>query len=264
MMFLGLILIGFNLLLKIENMLLSAVLAFVISYLLCPIVNKLERKGFNRDASTFYVFIVAIGLLIAFGFWLTPFLKEQFAVLKYDLPKYVSGITNFLSESEERFEANFGHLFDFHMSTKIGGQIAGWTKSIFEDIPTFLSNSLTTLFLAPFFAFFIIKDGRKFTKEFLSITPNNIFELVLNLYHQINKQLGQFIRARVVEAIIVGSVTWLGLFIIDFPFATLIGFFAALTNFIPYVGPLIGAVPALVIAFSNGFTPFEISLVVLV
>jgi putative permease len=79
------------------------------------------------------------------------------------------------------------------------------------------------------------------------MVPNNLFEMALNLHHQLNDQMGAFIRARFIEAAIVGIVVWLGLQISGFPYASLLGLFAGITNLIPYLGPLIGAVPAVLI-----------------
>ena len=60
--------------------------------------------------------------------------------------------------------------------------------------------------------------------------------------------MGGFIRARFLEAAIVGAVVGIGLQVAGFPYASLLGLFAGLTNLIPYLGPLIGAVPAILIA----------------
>ena len=91
--------------------------------------------------------------------------------------------------------------------------------------------------------------------------PNHIFELTLNLYYQINSQVGQFVRARFLEALIVAVVVWIGLWILDFPFAILLALFAGVTNLIPYIGPIIGAIPAILIAIINGETTFTLLVV---
>ena len=93
--------------------------------------------------------------------------------------------------------------------------------------------------------------------------PNNVFELALNLNYQINRQMGDFIRARLLEAAIVGFVIWVGLAIIGFPYASILAVFAALTNLIPYVGPFIGAIPALIIGIVNNDPTFTLFLVAL-
>jgi putative permease len=110
----------------------------------------------------------------------------------------------------------------------------------------------------------MIKDGRVITRRIMALVPNSLFELVLSLYNQINEQLGQFVRARLLEAAIVGLITWLGLAFLQFPFAFLFGALAGVANLIPYIGPIIGAVPALALAAVNGMSAVSTLLVILV
>ena len=63
------------------------------------------------------------------------------------------------------------------------------------------------------------------------------------------------------EAVIVGLIVGTGLLILDFPFAILLGFFASLTNLIPYIGPIIGSIPVLLVALVNNYDPSQIFLV---
>ena len=179
---------------------------------------------------------------------------------KSELPKYIEGTSDLLARIESGMGKTLGDSLNFNLSGKVEELLASWSSSIFEDLAKFLSKSLTTLVLAPFFAFFFLKDGRRLSRELLHLVPNNYFELALSLHHQINDQMGQFIRARLLEATIVGFVVWCGLFFIEFPFATLLAIFAILTNLIPYIGPVIGIIPAVIISLINGQTHFELFL----
>ena len=97
----------------------------------------------------------------------------------------------------------------------------------------------------------MLRDGANIKKSILQLVPNSIFEISMNLIHEMNYQIGNFIRARLAEALIVGFVTWLGLAIIDFPYAVLLSLFAAGANLIPYIGPIAGAVPPVIILLVN-------------
>ena len=239
-------------LLKVNNLLVSFVLAFVISYMFGPIVNLLERKGFSRTVSIFSLFVISGVIITLLVVALYPVIFGQLNEFREVFPTYVGGLTNTINSMEEKLyflsdflgTLNIGETFERYMRI--------FTQSIFEDLPQILSKSLTTAFLAPLLAFFMLKDGSKFRKMLFSMVPNNIFELTLNLQHQINSQMGGFIRARLLEAAFVGVVTWIGLWSINFPFAPILAFFAAITNLIPYIGPVIGMVPALIISFING------------
>lgn len=262
--FIGIVAIVLVVIIKVDNMLLSSILAFVIAYLIGPWVNYLERRGVNRVLATVLSF-VAVGCVIALTVVLTmPLVSQQLTMFRLEFPKYIEGTTQLIGELESKIEALTGAFYHVDLSDHVGAALEPWTRALFEDLPRFVTKSITVMFLAPFLAFFMVKDGRHTSRTLLALVPNSIFEPTINLFHQINEQMGHFVRARLLEAIIVGFVTWLGLFILGFPFASLLAIFAALTNLIPYVGPIIGAVPALVIALINGETALGITLVICV
>jgi putative permease len=260
---LGLLAFLFTLLIKVDNLLLSSLLAFVISYLLGPIVNRLERRGFNRAASISILFVFMSFAVVLIVGAIYPLLATQVSSLRSDLPKYISGTTKLVQDIEEQFSFITGIFLNFDLSEHAESLLTQWASSFFDDFPKFISKSLTTAMLAPFLAFFLLKDGQNILKNIFALVPNRFFELSINLQHQINDQMGGFIRARMMEASIVGLVVWVGLWTIDFPYATLLAVFAALTNLIPYIGPIIGMVPPLIIALINGTPLLGISLVLL-
>ena len=244
---LSLLLIGIVVLFAVDNLLLSFVLAFVVNYLLAPIVNVLERRGIPRQTAIMLPFIAA-GLLIAFGIYkVLPLITQQATLLESQLPKYQVDLMNLLASTENRFKGFF-KIYDIHFTEAVNSWIVSKSTGISQALPAAVSASLTVLILTPFFAFFMLQDGKQFSRTILSIVPNNLFELALNLQHRLNEQFGGFIRARFLEAAIVGLVVWLGLQVSGFPYAALLGLFAGVTNLIPYIGPIIGAVPAVLIA----------------
>ncbi|MCB0406659.1 MAG: AI-2E family transporter [Bdellovibrionales bacterium] len=259
--FLGVLAAVLFLILNVNNLLVSSLLAFVISYLLGPYVNYLERLGISRLIAVTITFVAVSTLLgIAVSAILPP-IASQLGLLKSEFPKYVQGLTQLMADTEERFQILAGSYFSIDLSEHVESALSPWTKALFFDFPSFITKSVTTLLLAPFIAFFMIKDGKVISRNLLNLVPNSIFETTLSLYHQINDQMGHFVRARLLEAMIVGCLTWVGLFIIGFPYATILALFAALTNLIPYVGPIIGAIPAISISIINGDSSFELFLV---
>lgn len=241
------LLTGGVILLAVDNMLVSFVLAFVIKYLMAPIVDVLERKGVPRQTAILIPFVV-VGCLIAFGIYkVLPLVSAQASLLESRLPKYQIDLVNLVSALEMRFKGFF-KLYNINFSQTVNAWIINKTTELSGSLPAVISGSLTVMMLAPFFAFFMLQDGRKVSRAILSLVPNNLFELAINVQHRLNEQMGGFIRARFLEAAIVGLVVWIGLQASGFPYATLLAIFAALTNLIPYIGPIIGAVPAVLIA----------------
>lgn len=250
-------------LLAVDNMLVSFLLAFVISYLFKPIVYTLERNKLSPTLAIGIPFLVGGIILTVFSSIFFPIFYDQFQDLQSEIPKYQVGITKLIVKAELYLENLIGGNYDMDFVKYFNEYIAGSATDLFKQIPNFASRFFTVFLLAPFFSFFILRDGRKIIRQFLQLVPNNIFELALNLNYQINQQMGDFIRARLLEALIVGAVIWTGLAIIGFPYAFILSLFAALTNLIPYIGPFIGAIPALTIAIINNDPSIMVILIAL-
>lgn len=243
--------------LTIEDLLLSLVFAFVISYMFTPPVNVLESKGVPRKTGVLILFS-ATGVFIALFFIKAlPGILGQLQSLKSDMPKYSTGLTALTGQIEAALNTLFPNFLNIDVSQKTGKILASFSAGFFEQLPRILSTSLSVLMLAPLLAFFMLIDGQVAVKKLLAIVPNPLFETALNLQYQINQQIGGFIRARLLESIIVGIVVWAGLLIIGFPYAVLFGVFAGLTNLIPYLGPVIGTVPPVLVAVVNGASVME-------
>ncbi len=251
----------FVVLIAVENLLVSTILALMISYALGPLVNYLERQGIGRALSTTFVFI-SVGVILALaGIWLFPYIGDTIPRLQADMPRFITGVGQFISELEVRVQQVAGPLTNFDLEAKVESVLTAWTRDFFGQLPRFVKTFFTVMVLGPFLAFFMVKDGRSSLRMVLGIVPNHLFETALSLLHQINFQIGQFVRARLLESFIVGVVTAVGLLLINFPYAILLGLVAAVTNLIPYIGPLFGALPAFAIALVNGHSSLGVFLV---
>lgn len=236
----------------VPNMLVSFILAFVGTNLLSPVVSLLERRGLSRTKATLVPFLAfSLGIFILAQIFL-PTLVGQIGSLKEDLPRYVEGAKALLGGWQNLASGYIPAETIQDLSQQVQGKGASWAHEILDRLPSHVSSSLTILFLAPFLCFFMLQDGRDWTRKLLSLVPNQIFEMTLNLQHQISTQMGGFIRARLIESLVVGALTAFGLFLMGFPYALVLALVAALLNLIPYIGPVIGALPAFFIAMVNG------------
>ncbi len=244
-----------------KEILVSFMLAFVLTYLFDPVVTYLERLGLSRTQAIAlpFVFILSIAALSSYIF--TPALAEQFASLQQNLPQYISGIKSLLSRWESSLNNLFFNLYTVRVSERLQTYLETSLASVMQSIPAIASTVVTTFLLAPIFAFFMLQDGRGILKKLLAMVPNNFFETALNLTNQINEQLGDFIRAKILESLFVSTVVGVGLYLLHFPYAIFLALIAGVTNLIPYVGPIIGAIPAFLLAAINPELNSEIILV---
>jgi len=261
LVFLGILVVGTSILFLINNLFVSFLLAFVIAYLARPLIVPLERAGFSYNKALILIFLLGFGLTSAvLGLWGVPLISKQVIHLQTEWPRYSEELLGLMETLEQKAKNYLG--LNIQIKEKGKEKLLSFSQVLLKDLPSLLLQMLSVLLLAPFLAFFMLKDSHKMSKRFMLLVPNNVFEMVLDLQYQINQQLGQFIRARFVEAVIVGIITFIGLSLISFPFAFLLGFFAAITNLIPYIGPIIGAIPAVAIALVNHYETWQIFLVI--
>jgi putative permease len=235
----------------IKNVFVSFLLAFVIYFILAPIVDLLERRGFSRQWSTTLPFVVLILVLVGLLQAFSPVLIAQISSLKVEFPNYIDSATRFLVHLESQANTLVSQIYPWDLRGHVQPKIVSLMEDFFKNLPEYLSQSLTIFFLTPFLAYFMLLDGRDFVRRILNLVPNNFFELALNLSHQVSDQMGGFIRARILESALIGTVIWVGLLILGFPYALLLAVFAGILNVIPYLGPFIGAAPALIICFAS-------------
>lgn len=248
----------------IKNIFISFILAFVVFYLLSPAVNFLERTGLSRTwATSLPFFALSLTLGLAINIFL-PNLISQFVLLKNNFPSYSLALTQFIQNLEQQIVNLISPISSIDLRNHIEPRIESFLQGTLTSLPDYISQSLTVFLLTPFIAYFMLVDGHDFRRKILSLVPNNYFELALHLNYQISEQLGGFVRARILESFLIGSVVFFGLLFIDFPYALILAIFAGLMNVIPYVGPFIGVIPALIINLANtGGSSITVSILII-
>ncbi len=240
----------------VKDVLILVVIAWLLSVLLSPLVNFLEHKDLRRSWAILIVMVLIIAV-VGFSFSLIiPGIIRAVESLTSNLQS--GAISEVSVKIEAFFEKNFNNAELARNVTEkfneIGVKLLGSLGTFFKSVGSFLSSMV----IIPFITFFLIKDGRRFNRAFISKVPNKYFELSLNILHKVGNQTGKYIQGQAIDALIVGMLSVLGLFIINLvfhnpiPYFIFIGMLAGIANLIPYIGPIVGAVPALVLAlFSN-------------
>lgn len=256
--FVGALILLLGVLSLVQNMLVSFILAFVMYYLIAPAVDFLERRGLRRLWATVIPFLLIVILATSLGVLFFPLFLSQLQTLVKAAPQYIESAAALMGRIESQISRYSAVVAGDGFHLGLQQRLTDWVSTNAEHLPTVISGSLTVILLAPFFAFFMLLDGRDFMRRLLGLVPNSLFELILNLNHQISSQMGGFIRARMIESLVVGFIVWVGLVMMGFPYALLLAVIAALLNVIPYVGPVVGAAPAFLIALVNGATNTEL------
>lgn len=231
----------------------------IIAYLLAPLVNlvsliwplnKMSVKA-ARGTAIALIYLVFFGLLVLFAFLLAPRIIAEMDDLIDSAPRRIDEITEFYEEnvSEDIQERVSGASDDASQGIQdyATGLVAGTAGLILATISVILGY-----FLIPFWLFYYLRDQDENSENFYELFPENIRQDARNCVAIINRIGGRYIRARLIEASFIGFSITIGLYLLNIEFALALGILAGTFELVPFAGPVLGAIPALVVAATGG------------
>jgi putative permease len=245
--FISIIVLFCSLILALPRISIPLSLAYILSLALTPVVNSLMNLRLSKTMSIVIIFVV-LGVLIVLPLAkIIPMLSDESHNIQNILPKIEQYIMLQFQYLRDFVKLKSGHEINDSFVYQGLQELQGWSSGFVVKIPNILASLMEWIFLVPFFTFFIIRDSDVFKKMFLNFTPNIIFERFYYVMHVFNRQLGNYFFAKFVEAIIVGGIITVGLLVMGIKYAIILGFIAGLTNIVPYVGPFLGVIPAIIL-----------------
>ncbi|MDA7817710.1 AI-2E family transporter [Sulfurimonas sp.] len=233
--------------LTVKSLFIPLLIALFIAMVLRPLVTFFESKGFSQTSIITTMFLTFF-LLVVFGFSIfIPILSEEISSFSTKLPAIISSLQDKIDGIQHTLEAKFPSL---EISKFTQESISSFVNSL--NGTKYFTNALNILtfsILVPFFAFFLLKDMHLIKKTLLSYIPNRYFEITAILFYKISNSVQLYIRGQIIDSSFVGIMTGIGLSIIGFPFALVVGLVAGIGNLVPYFGPILGAIPAILIIF---------------
>src|SRR5699024_5962158 len=134
-----------------------------------------------------------------------------------------------------------------------------------SKIISFMMQFFILLFTVPFILLFMFKDGHKFIDALSHFFPKAIRKELRQTVKELNETLSAYISSTILDALIIGVMSFLAMRIFDQPYSLLLAVICGITNIIPYVGPFIGAVPAIIVGlFISPFQALYMALSILV
>lgn len=224
---------------------LIVILSIFLSVALNPLVTYLESIGLNRTNATTVVFASLLFILLLSIIFIVPLITHQIKTLAEQLQKVPLDVI--IASAIQSLKDKVPLLKGLDIENKVQALVAEYSIKAASA----LTSTITTMFellLAPFVAFFILKDGEKFKKKLIRAIPNRYFEMGLNVLDKIEAQITGYIRGLVIEAFCLGVMSAIGSAILGVHFAFVIGLIVGLASFVPYLGAFVGAIPALLIS----------------
>ena len=257
-MLLILILISSALLLLWGDMLMPVIVAAVIAYLLDWPVTQLNRVGLGRSPAVGLVLLCFILIMVLLAIGLVPVVTKQSVSLAQELPTIWQNAQSWLLTLPDKYPeyVQFSHIYEM-MEGANQRLVDFGEQALSASIGSITSVAALLIYfiLVPLMVFFMLKDKQYFTDSISRILPKER-RLIAQVGNEMNVQIANYIRGKVIEIIIVGAVSCVTFAIMDLRYALLLGVLVGLSVLIPYIGAAVVTIPVGVVAmFQWGISP---------
>lgn len=215
--------------------------AIIIAQAFMPIVDWLEQY-MPRSIAAIIPYIVVIAILAGIGWLLFPQLVEQSRLLVAAAPEQIDrGRTWFDSIDVEGTDQLVGGIQTF----------LEWTGATLVALPFTMFNSLVDFVLVVFMSIYWLIATPKLHSFALSLFSEQHRDRAGSILHDMGSTMGGFLRGTAIDAVIIGILTYIGLMVIGVEYVLLLAVIQGLGEFLPVVGPIVAAVPAILVALTD-------------
>ncbi|MGK7913792.1 MAG: AI-2E family transporter [Synechococcus sp.] len=250
--------VSFLLLWQLRGVLVLLMVAIVLATSISPVVDYAERFWIPRWLSAFLFYAIALAGLVGVILLIGPTVFEQLQRLIRQVPIVTEKLVGFTEEKLTPDESAalqdlVGQLFDLQTLTR-------WTIQTGQEL-LLRSYSITrgivgaalSLILALFFSGYMLADSDRLVRGLSILLPEPWDSRLQAQMGQVGYRMGTYLRGRLLVSIVLATVTSLGLSLLGLAeYSLALGAIAGFTNLIPFIGPILGAVPALVVAIAQG------------
>ncbi len=246
-----LLVLGFVMIFLLGRILMPMLAAIVIAYILDGMAQRLQGIKIPRFAAVLIVFLIFITSVLVLLIWLLPLISRQIAQLIQLMPSMIVAAKKGLMGLTVRYpefisEAQINRVIGFigPELSNLGQNLVSWSLASVRG----LIAILIYLILVPLMVFFFLKDKDLIIAWLTGFLPDNR-GLADQVWSEVNHQLGNYIRGKLWEILIVWSVSYVAFTILKMQFALLVSMFVGLSVLIPYVGATVMYLPVTLIAF---------------
>lgn len=229
---------------QLSDLLLLGFGAIVVATILHSLAGLIERyTPLKRPWSLAVASIAVAGFVASFAYLLGAQIYEQASNLIAKLPEMVSA-------AGERFGIQdlpgllASKSDDFIGRSGLVGDIAGYTSVVV--------GSVASLLLVIFAGIYLAASPSRYLEGFLTLVPAHVRGRIGSAMENAGHALQYWLLGQIISMTLVGMLTTAGLYLIGMPSALALGFFAGVAEFVPIVGPLLSAIPAVFLALSEG------------
>ncbi|SFS46549.1 AI-2E family transporter [Marininema halotolerans] len=251
----------------------------VLYYLFRPVVRLLEKRKIPPVASILLIYGMAIGLVTLAVILGGPTLTKQITMLVNNIPDLMKNLQAYLENLQRDLHSN-PYLKNYinqenplqgdnlnQYITQFTNYISSSYTSIVSNIANFIGiiTSIIVVFVTvPFILFYMLKEGEEAPKQLLRLLPPSQRVEGRKILNDMDSAVSSYIQGQVFVSFCVGVLVYIGYTIIGLDYALLLALVTMCTNIIPFIGPFIGTVPAVIVALTMDSSMIWLVLIVVI
>lgn len=250
-----------GLLYYLRDLLTILLAALLLAAIINPLADWFEHRRIPRGLAVMIIYIVLLALVGLIVVVLVPPIVAEFSDFSRNLPAHLQGLkttyANFLSTTSELGLADETIQGIGDLGNTVGKGVAGFFATVASVVGSFVSAILILVF-----AFYLVIEKGNLKDMISFAVPAKYHASLASYFNQISGKISSWVRGQLLIGLIMGVMVYAGLSILGVKYALIIGLLAAFLEFIPYIGPIISAVPAIILGLTD--SPFKaVSVVVL-
>lgn len=232
---------------------LPALLAMLLYYALHPLVRALHFRGLERSDATGVVMLAFLGLLAIAAIVVAPQAAAHAVDWQASVARYLQGGLRLLDQVLAALESASPALARAGLAGAVKRRLEPSADIVgqLEPLVVGIAVAMPSLLLAPFLAYFFLRDGRRFKALLCSAVPNAYFERSLGLLHDVDRTARAYFQGLLKLTALDTLTLAAGLWMVGLPGALLLGGVAAVLAWIPYVGSLLGGLLVVLVAATD-------------
>lgn len=252
-----LMILGVCLFLAVKEIYWPVIVSLIITFILTPLRDGIQKglvRLFRRqvpiDISILLSFVVLIAVIAVMTNSILKPLIGQLNLLANNFSTIVSQTYELVVQLEsdqapiyipDQVKAIVNEAFIKVSNYGIDG-ISNLVKSVFA-----IAGTVVEFFVVPFIAFYFLKDGERMMNAFVNLYPSDYRLHLRSYFEELSLVLSRYIRGQLLMSCIIACLTFTGMWIMGVPYPLVIALLAAITEWIPVIGPIVGAIPAILL-----------------
>ncbi len=244
------ILLALYFLYTVKDILAILFVSLVMASALDPWVDWMRKRRIPRTLGIVLIYLALFIILSSIVYLIIPPIIQQISEISVNFPKYFEKISSGFSVFK-----NYTNQHEFLDNIKnslgsVNSNLENAAGGVYSTV-TGIFGSIFSFFLVLVITFYMVVEDSAMKKIIRSIAPDKYQPYLMQLISRMQRKIGLWLRGQLILSLIIFTLTFSGLLILKVDYALILALIAGLTEFVPYLGPILAAIPAIFLAFTQ-------------